>query len=199
MNGFNAMDIAKRVVPQNPYGAVPQQDPDAWMKSDIDMGKEFTVDPAKLQRLNLRGQNFNPYRQQALSDINTQTASGLAGAQTNLAQTGGLGAADRMAMASRFNRDKIMGRQQALGKYAGMESQSAADADRANQMFNANMLNQNLYGNRDAREAAFQRQIAESQLQRQLKASGMTADATAKAADQGPGGLLGGSIIPGVL
>lgn len=161
--------------------------------------KPNLVDQSELTQLDLKGQSFDPYRQQALSDINAQTASGLAGAQTNLAQTGGLGAADRMAMASRFNRDKIMGRQQALGKYAGMESQSAADADRANQMFNAQAMNQNLYANQRARDLANERNLQERNLQRQLQASGQIADATMAQANQKPGGLLGGSVIPGIL
>jgi len=203
VSGGNAGDIAERNVQAaeananaNTANANPYANGIAdWMKSDINMGKEFLVDPSSLSQLNLTGQSFDPYRQQALADINAATSSGLAGAQTSLAQTGGLGAADRMALASRFNRDKIMGRQQALGKYAGMEAQSAADADKANQMFNVNQMNQNLYANRDAQEQAFQRQIAESQLQRQLKASGMTADATANAASGG-GGILS-SVLSG--
>jgi hypothetical protein len=97
-----------------------------------------------------------------------------------------------MALASQFNRDKIMGRQQALGKYAGMEAQSAQDADRANQMYNTQLMNENLYRNQATREK-------QHMLERQLAASGRIADAQAQAANQKPGGLLGGSLIPGIL
>lgn len=160
---------------------------------------DFSIDSSDLQQVNLQGMSFDPYRQQALRDINAQSAAALAGAQTNLAQTGGLSAADRMNLASRFNRDKIMGRQQALGKYAGMEAQSAYDADKANQMFNAGLLNENLYRNMAAKERVYGYEKQDDMLDRQLEASGAMADATAAAANKKPGGLLGGSVIPGIL
>ena len=157
------------------------------------------IDPSELTQLNLQGQSMDPYRQAALQDIEAGTASGLAGAETRLAQTGGLSAADRMQLASQFNRDKIMGRQSALGKFAGMEADSAAQADRANQMFNAQARNALLEANRAARQqaAGFDRQ--ERMLQRQLGASGQIADAQLREASKSPGGILGGSLIPGIL
>lgn len=177
-------------MPSNPYGL------DQNLRKQL--GAINAVDPSQLSTINLQAPSFGARQSQALSDIERQSASGLAGAQTSLAQSGGLSAADRMALASQFNRDKMMGRQGAMSKYAGMEEAAALDADKAEQMFNANILNQNLYATQDAKNRALDRLIAESQLQRQLKASGSMADAQAKAASK-PGGLLGGSIIPGIL
>lgn len=172
------------------------------------------VDAGSLSQLNLQGQSFDPYRSQALGDINAQSSSGLASAQSGLAGSGGLGAADRMALASQFNRNKIQGRQGAIGKFAGMEADSAASADKANQMFNAQAQNQNLYANQRAQQQADQNQFqadlanrdfkargydqsqayerADNMLQRQLQASNRLSNEQIAAANKGGGG---GNII----
>ena len=160
-----------------------------------------TVDPGQLQQLNLQGQDYSAARSQALGDVNRQSAAGLAGAQTQLAASGGLSAADRMALASQFNRDKIQGRQSALGQFAGLEAQSAADADRANQMYNLEQQSRNLYETAGARERALGRGMDRDMLERQLQASGEISAAQAEAARDkrskaekllDPGGFFGG-------
>lgn len=177
----------------------PEQSSMGFNPYQPDVGREFSVNPDDLQRINLTPQSFAAQRGQALSDIDVQSASGLASAQTQLAQSGGLSAADRMALASQFNRDKIAGRQGALGKYGAMEAQAASAADKANQMYNTEMLNRNLYETAGAGERSLGRQSQESMLDRQMVASGRIADEQAKLAKQGPGGLVGGKIIPGIL
>jgi len=76
--------------------------------------------------------NFDPYRRNALQDIDASTASGQATAEGAMQRSGGLTAADRMAMASEFNRNKIQGRQGALGKYDEMEAQNLYQTNMAN-------------------------------------------------------------------
>lgn len=147
------------------------------------------INRSDVAQIDLMRPSFGAQRGAALADIDRQTASGLAGAQTQLAQSGGLSAADRMALASQFNRNKIMGRQGAMAKYAGMEEKAATEADKAQQIFNANMLNQNLYANQQARERALQRQIDEATLQRQLRYSD-------EAADRQIAALPSSSILP---
>jgi len=149
-----------------------------------DPGQTISVDPGQLQRLNIRAPMYDAQRSAALSDISGQSDAGLAGAQTSLAQSGGLSAADRMALASQFNRNKIMGRQGALAKFGGMEEQGRFAADKANQLFNAEMLNRNLYETAGSQERALDRQLAADMLDRQLEASGIIADKQADIASQ---------------
>ena len=139
------------------------------------------------QKIDLQGQSFDPYRQRALADIDAQTSAGLAGAQTQLAQTGGLSAADRAALASQFNRDKIMGRGSVLGRAAEMQAQSQAAADKATQMFNAEQARQLAIENFRAQQMGQQAQRDDEMLQKQLQAAAII---SAQQADMaGTGGI----------
>jgi hypothetical protein len=106
-------------------------DPSSYQASQLSEG-----DLRELDRM-----NFDPYRRNALQDVESTYASGLAGAQSDLARSGGLTAADRMGLASEFNRQRIAQRQGALGKYDEMEARNIYDVGRANvDMYNRQQL-----------------------------------------------------------
>lgn len=128
---------------------IPQWEQDAWGEGGYDPDKygydaesyEFDedayYDPTKLGSEGyelgyLEAQDFDPYRRNALQNVTATSASDQASAEGALARTGGLSASDRMAMASQFNRDKIEGRSQSLGKYDEMESSNLYNVGKAN-------------------------------------------------------------------
>ena len=84
-------------------------------------------DPTKLQNM-----NFDPYRRNTLQDVSATSASGQASAEGALARTGGASASDRMALAAQFNRDKIAGRSQAMGKSDELEALNRYQVGNAN-------------------------------------------------------------------
>jgi hypothetical protein len=135
------------------YGAA-KVDPREAHGYDISGPQAQTVDSIK----EMQAMNFDPYRRRALQDVEASSASGQATAESNLARSGGLSAADRMAMASQFNRERISGRQGALGKYDEMEARNIYDVDRTN----VGAENQRRYANQAAQQQA---EMARAQMQ----------------------------------
>lgn len=125
------------------YGGTYDPNKFGYDRQDFDIDSITGYDPTKLggegfeiggydvaQRGGLQGydptqidaMNFDPYRRNKLQDVSATSASGQASAEGALARTGGMSAADRMALASQFNRDKIAGRSQSLGQTDELEA-----------------------------------------------------------------------------
>jgi hypothetical protein len=128
-------------------------DPSQLQGYEVDKIGEGDIANREYQELGdiekVKAMSFDPYRRNALQDVDASSASGLASAQGDMARTGGLSAADRMALASQFNRDKIQGRQNALGKYDEMSAMNQYQTGLAN----ANIANDATYWGADQRVA----------------------------------------------
>ena len=143
----------------------------AGIQAELDrLGPEYTVkapewdirgyevnpyETAGMDSMSMSAQNFNPYRRSALEDVGRTVNSAYQSAQDQLARTGGLSAADRMALASQMNRQKIEGRQGAMDQINMLESKNLYDTQAANvgainkerfqEMQNQNIANRDLW------------------------------------------------------
>lgn len=94
---------------------------------DVGYGSQERVSPQSMSAM-----NFNPYRRAAMQDVDQTSARNLSSAEDALSRTGGLSGADRMALASQSNRQKIEGRQGARNQADMMEMQNRYQTQQQN-------------------------------------------------------------------
>lgn len=121
------------------------------------LAPELQYDPYLIDTGNLQmaeAYDFDPMRQQAMNQLAGSQQGQYQTALTQMASSGGLTAADRMAMASQFNRG-LLGSQAGLaGEIGTAEAQNIWETERANQdlmnrayLQNLEMQNQARLGN----------------------------------------------------
>lgn len=104
------------------------------------LAEELVYDPTLIDPYALdqaQAMDFDPIRQQAMGQLGAQQASGYQTALTQQAAAGGLTAADRMALASSFNRGRMGATAGLLGELGVAEARNIWETDEANrQMMN---------------------------------------------------------------
>lgn len=121
------------------------------------LAPELQYDPYLIDMENLQmaeAYNFDPMRQQAMNQLASSQQGQYQTALTQMASSSGLTAADRMAMASQFNRGLLSSQAGLAGEIGTAEAQNIWETERANQdlqnrayLQNLEMQNQAQLGN----------------------------------------------------
>lgn len=108
---------------------------------------QFKYDPTLIDPYSLHQAeafDFDPMRQNTFNQLDAQNQSSLQSNFTNLAASGGLTAADRMALASSHNRNLLGSNAKAMGKFAELESKNIWETDQANNSLMNSAILQNI-------------------------------------------------------
>lgn len=108
------------------------------------LSHEMISSPWLIQQNQLRQADYydyDPMRQQSMNQLDAMNQSQYQTAMTNVAASQGLTAADRMAMASQFNRDVLSSKGNMLGQYNVEQARNIWETDQANNdMYNSAYL-----------------------------------------------------------
>jgi len=111
------------------------------------LAEDYRYDPEliNIEELNYANPyDFDPMRSQSMNRLDQQQSSGYQTALTNMAASGGLTAADRMAMASSMNRGGMGARGDLLGKIGLAESENIWETQQSNDQLRNKAYLQNL-------------------------------------------------------
>lgn len=169
---------------------------DQWYQGGLgprgELAADYRYDPQLIDTSQL-GQidyyNFDPARQEAMNQLQAQQASGYQTALTQQAAAGGLTAADRMALASSFNRGRLGAQGNLLGSLASQRAQNVYDVDK----FNTDLMNRAYLQNIELENLAQQANIARLAEERD-KRYGISRDLYAEARRQEGAEKLGEEI-----
>jgi hypothetical protein len=135
------------------------------MLSDAYRYNPELIDQSQLQMA--EAFDFAPLRGEAMGNIYDAASSGLQTAYTQQAAAGGLTAADRMALASSFNRQRMGGVADVGSKFGIAEAENLYDVGRANQDMLNQVYLQNLEAENQAEALNMERLIAQREKQAQ--------------------------------
>lgn len=163
---------------QGPFGKNPYQTADAsYENSTFNYPLQLMQNPQDLM-----AQNFDARRQAALGTVRGGVQSGTQSAMTSLASSGGLGYADRQALADQGQRQRVNLGQGALGSLDQQAAQNLYDTQKFNvgqdqQVADINQQLQNQHARDLAVEAQnkatniYQQRMQQAMLERQLEAA----------------------------
>ena len=145
--GYVPYDVLQEGDPSDLYGQAARD----WYQFGIDesgqLSSDYTYDPSQIDTGQLQMANpydFGAQRSQLTQDISRAGSSAYQTGLTNVAAGSGLTAADRMQMASQFNRNVLDSTARGMGNLAVAEAGNIWETDRANQEMMNNAYLQNL-------------------------------------------------------